>query len=330
MPTIAQDQGCVEVGLVIRFHLFVGGVHSVSTNPRRSRRAVGAAGDWRWIKRRGSWMEWKAQSRRVTLTSCTDEMSANTRTTWATRCGVQWVKMTTTRTNKKPTCTLTCKVSCFMCIVLVLVFTSSKNCGSGASNKVNKRLSCILEASESTRLRMGESKTNHHEDHSGNVVLILTWERAGGRVSQHAPDLHLQHANGECATGMQTGGSFFNPRDWEGVEHLCRRAVVEFEIELSYDVSFLEDWVVDVRENPAAQPGWIYQAPDRWPCEAVYGCSLCSSISARGAHERHVVAARVCAGSLESNEPFEVSADGQRSRVDPHGTQFVDKTWLDR
>ena len=101
--------------------------------------------------------------------------------------------------------------------------------------------------------------------------------------------------------------------------------VVEFEIELSYDVSFLEDWVVDVRENPAAQPGCIYQAPDRWPCEAVYGCSLCSSISARGAHEWYVVAARVCAGSLESSEPFEVSADGQRSRVDPRGTQFVDE-----
>ena len=56
--------------------------------------------------------------------------------------------------------------------------------------------------------------------------------------------------------------------------------VVEFEIELSCDVSLLEDWVVDVRENPAAQPGWIHQAPDRWPGEAVYGCSLCSSISA--------------------------------------------------
>ena len=105
--------------------------------------------------------------------------------------------------------------------------------------------------------------------------------------------------------------------------------VVEFEIELSYDVSLLEDWVVDVRENPAAQPGWIHQAPDRWQCEAVYGCSLCSSISARGAHERYVVAARVCAGSLESSEPFEVSADGQWSRVDPHATQFVDEAWCD-
>ena len=32
-----------------------------------------------------------------------------------------------------------------------------KNCGSGASNKIKTRLACILEASESTRLRMGES-----------------------------------------------------------------------------------------------------------------------------------------------------------------------------
>ena len=40
---------------------------------------------------------------------------------------------------------------------------------------------------------------------SGNVVLILTWERAGGRASQNAPDLHLQPADGKCATGMQAG-----------------------------------------------------------------------------------------------------------------------------
>ena len=33
------------------------------------------------------------------------------------------------------------------------------------SNKIKTRLACILEASESTRLRMGESLPNHHEDH---------------------------------------------------------------------------------------------------------------------------------------------------------------------
>ena len=42
---------------------------------------------------------------------------------------------------------------------------SKKNCGSGASNKIKTQLVCILEASESTRLRMGESLPTHHEDH---------------------------------------------------------------------------------------------------------------------------------------------------------------------
>ena len=40
-----------------------------------------------------------------------------------------------------------------------------KNCGSGASNKIKTRLTCILEAGKSTRLCMGESLPNHHEDH---------------------------------------------------------------------------------------------------------------------------------------------------------------------
>ena len=35
----------------------------------------------------------------------------------------------------------------------------------GASNTVKSKLACILEASESTRLRMGESLPTHHEDH---------------------------------------------------------------------------------------------------------------------------------------------------------------------
>ena len=129
---------------------------------------------------------------------------------------------------------------------------------------------------------------------------------------------------------MERGSSAASPSMWTPPLH-----VVEFEIELSYDALPLEDWVVDVRENLAAQPGWIHQAPDRWPCEAVFGCSLCSRIPARGAHERYVAAARVRAGSLESSEPFEVSADGQRSRVDPHGTMLVDENgvtlrgWID-
>ena len=45
------------------------------------------------------------------------------------------------------------------------VIKSNKNCGSGASNKIKTKLVCILEASESTRLRMEESLPNYHEDH---------------------------------------------------------------------------------------------------------------------------------------------------------------------
>ena len=40
-----------------------------------------------------------------------------------------------------------------------------KDCGSGASNKIQTKLACILEADESTRMRMGNSIPHHHEDH---------------------------------------------------------------------------------------------------------------------------------------------------------------------
>ena len=40
-----------------------------------------------------------------------------------------------------------------------------KNCGSGASKKTKTKLACILEADESTRMRMGNSLPHYHEDH---------------------------------------------------------------------------------------------------------------------------------------------------------------------
>ena len=40
-----------------------------------------------------------------------------------------------------------------------------KNCGSGAFNKIETKLACILEADESSRLRMGNSIPHHQEDH---------------------------------------------------------------------------------------------------------------------------------------------------------------------
>ena len=41
----------------------------------------------------------------------------------------------------------------------------TENCRSGASNKIQTKLACILEANESTRMRMGNSIPPNHEDH---------------------------------------------------------------------------------------------------------------------------------------------------------------------
>ena len=57
-----------------------------------------------------------------------------------------------------------------------------KNCGSGASNKIKTRLACILEASESARLRVGESLPIHHEDHIAG--------RKGNNSLQHENLVH--------------------------------------------------------------------------------------------------------------------------------------------
>ena len=40
-----------------------------------------------------------------------------------------------------------------------------KNCGSGGSNIIKTKLACILEADESTRMRMGNPMPHYHQDH---------------------------------------------------------------------------------------------------------------------------------------------------------------------
>ena len=40
-----------------------------------------------------------------------------------------------------------------------------KFCGSDGSDKIKTKLACILEANESTRMRMGNSIPHHHQDH---------------------------------------------------------------------------------------------------------------------------------------------------------------------
>ena len=50
-------------------------------------------------------------------------------------------------------------------VALAMPCKIMKNCGSGGSNEMKTKLACILEADESTRLRMGNAIPHHHQDH---------------------------------------------------------------------------------------------------------------------------------------------------------------------
>ena len=70
-----QLTGCVEVGFVSRVHLLFWRSTQCYYCPQGCVRSTGGnAWNWKRVKRRGSWMVWRAQSRRVTLTECMDDM----------------------------------------------------------------------------------------------------------------------------------------------------------------------------------------------------------------------------------------------------------------
>ena len=57
-------------------------------------------------------------------------------------------------------------------VALAMPCKMMKKCGSGGSNKIQTKLACILEANESTRMRMGNSIPQNHEDHIAGRVRI--------------------------------------------------------------------------------------------------------------------------------------------------------------
>ena len=71
----------------------------------------------------------------------------------------------TTRNSKRPSRVLARNwTNLWLPLCLAKISKNNQNCGNGESNKVISKFMCISEASESTRLRMGESSPNHHED----------------------------------------------------------------------------------------------------------------------------------------------------------------------
>ena len=83
------------------------------------------------------------------------------------------------------------------------VIKNNKNCGSGTSNKVKSKLACILEADESTRLRMGNSVPNYHEDHiAGKRGQFITALQFGSQIYSYAWSHENSRSKGSSGQGM--------------------------------------------------------------------------------------------------------------------------------
>ena len=83
------------------------------------------------------------------------------------------------------------------------IIKKNKNCGSGASNKIKTKLACILEASESPRLRVGESLPTHHEDHiagKGDNSLAL---QSVSQIYSYASSHENSRSKGSSGQGME-------------------------------------------------------------------------------------------------------------------------------
>ena len=85
-----------------------------------------------------------------------------------------------------------------------------KNCGSGASNKIKTKLACILEADESTRMRMGNSMPHCHQDHiAGKGEKSLQHYNFGSQIYSYASRHENSSSKGSSAQGMGKFGESF-------------------------------------------------------------------------------------------------------------------------
>ena len=84
-----------------------------------------------------------------------------------------------------------------------------KNCGSGGSNKVRTKLAWILEADESTRLRMGNSVPNHHEDHIAGKGEFIAALQFGSQIYSYASSYENSCSKSSGGQGMGKIGENF-------------------------------------------------------------------------------------------------------------------------
>ena len=85
-----------------------------------------------------------------------------------------------------------------------------KNCGSGGSNKIKTKLACILEADESTRMRMGNSELSNHEDHiAGKGDNSLQPQQLGSQIYSYASSNENSGSKSSSGQGMGKIGENF-------------------------------------------------------------------------------------------------------------------------
>ena len=75
-----------------------------------------------------------------------------------------------------------------------------KNCGSGGSNKIKTKLASILEADESTRMRMENSTPHHHQDHIAGKV--ITARQFGSQIYSYASSYENSCSESSGGQGM--------------------------------------------------------------------------------------------------------------------------------
>ena len=85
-----------------------------------------------------------------------------------------------------------------------------KNCGSGGSDKNKTKLACILEANDSTRMRMGNSEPSNHEDHiAGRGENSLQHYNFGSQVYSYASSYEDSGSESSSGQGMGKIGENF-------------------------------------------------------------------------------------------------------------------------
>ena len=102
-------------------------------------------------------------------------------------------------------------------MALALPCKIMKNCGSDGSNKIKTKLACILEADESTRMRMGNSIPHCHKDHIFRKRRkFITALQFGSQVYSYASSYENSCSESCGGQGMGKFGENFGVEPDEG------------------------------------------------------------------------------------------------------------------